>query len=327
MLSAKNNSIENCSRRDFSCSLLALASGALLPAASHAAAPQQEPLEIIDTHQHLWDLKQFRLEWLKGNATLEKNFVTADYLAASEGLNIRRAVYMEVDVVPEQQADEAEWVIGLCKGGKTPTVAAVIGGDLLKPEFATYIHKFAESPYIKGVRHIVAGLPGDSVFQDDRFLSHIKLLRDRKLRFDLCTRPDQLPADMQFILDHCGNPDYMAFLSASQRTRKADHEPDVWKKGLAEIAKQENVVCKLSGIIAKVDKEAWKPSQLAPIIEHCVDCFGVDRVIFASDWPVCLLGATLKEWVEALKELTLQYGSAVQHKIFSRNAERIYALK
>lgn len=301
------------------------------PALAHA----EDELEIVDTHQHLWDLAKLRLDWLKGNATLDRSFVTADYLKATEGLDVKRAVYMEVDVVAEQKADEARYVIELCKEGKSPTVAGVIGGDLLKPEFTAYIRKFADSPYIKGVRHIVAGIAGDSVFENELFVKHIRLLGELKLRFDLCTRPDQLLAaarlvakfpEMQFVLDHCGNADYQAFQPESKRHRKADHDADVWKKGVTEVGRQTNVVCKLSGIIARVKKDAWTPGELAPIVDHCIDSFGLDRVIFASDWPVCLLGAELRQWVSALKELTAKHGLAGQRKIFADNAVKFYGL-
>jgi L-fuconolactonase len=323
------------SRRRFTLQALAC-TAALIPKLSLGGqASQVETIEIIDTHQHLWDLSKLRLDWLKGNPTLDRNFVTADYLKATEGLNVKRAVYMEVDVVPEQQSDEAQFVIDLCKSAKTPTVAGVIGGNLLKPEFEPYIKKFAESPYIKGVRHIVAGIAGDKVFEDELFVKHIRLLSELELRFDLCTRPDQLATaaklvdrfpEMKFVLDHCGNADYQAFLPESQRFRKPDHEADVWKKGIAEVAKGQNVICKLSGIIAKVKRGAWKSVELAPVVDHCIDSFGLDRVIFASDWPVCLLGAELGEWVAALKELTAKHGKKAQQKIFHDNAQAFYEL-
>lgn len=324
------------SRREFQQSTAAFTAAMLLPSVTNSAmATPADELEIIDTHQHLWDLSKLRLDWLKGNKTLDRNFVTADYLKATEGLNLKRAVYMEVDVVAEQKADEAQFVIDLCKEGKSPTVAGVIGGNLLKPDFGPYIRKFAGSPYIKGVRHIVAGIAGDKVFEDELFVKHIRLLNDLKLRFDLCTRPDQLPAaaklvekfpETKFVLDHCGNGDYLALLPESLHYRKPDHEPDVWLKGLAEIAKHKNVICKLSGVIAKVKKDAWKASQLAPVIDHCIDSFGIDRVMFASDWPVCLLGAELREWVAALKEITAKRGLAEQKKIFATNAANFYGL-
>lgn len=324
------------SRRAFTQSAIALAFTMVLPAtAANAETGPLDELEIIDTHQHLWDLTKFRLDWLKGNKTLDRNFITADYLKATEGLNVKRAVYMEVDVAQDQKSAEAQFVIDLCEEGKSPTVGGVIGGNLLKGEFESYIRKFAESRHIKGVRHIVAGMEGQKVFEDELFLRHMQLLNELKLRFDICARPDQLSAaakfaqkfpEMKLVLDHCGNADYQAFLPESQRYRKPDHEANLWKKGLAEIAKQKNVVCKLSGIIAKVKHGDWKPAQLASIIDPCIDCFGLDRVMFASDWPVCLLGAELREWVATLKELTAKHGRQAQEKIFSQNAAAFYGL-
>src|SRR5688572_8451316 len=117
-------------------------------------------IPIIDTHQHLWDLSKFRLPWLPADGELTKDFLPGDYARESAGLNVVRTVYMEVDVAPDQKAEEAEYVIGLCQRDDNPMAAAVIGGDPAGEGFPAYVERFAASPYVKGVRQVLhSGLP------------------------------------------------------------------------------------------------------------------------------------------------------------------------
>ncbi len=112
----------------------------------------QADLPIVDTHEHLWDLSKFNLPWTKDNPELGKSFVTKDYLAATHGLHVVKSVYMEVDVEPSQQVQEAEYVIDLCQRKDNPMVGAVISGRPATEEFRAYIMKYKDIPYIKGVR-------------------------------------------------------------------------------------------------------------------------------------------------------------------------------
>ena len=261
------------------------ASAAYLPAT--LAAEQSEPLPIVDCHQHLWDLTKFKLSWLQPGTLLGKSYQMDDYLKAAEGLGIDRAVYMEVDVVPEQQLAEAEALIEVCKSGKFPTVAGVISGRPEEAAFESYIRKLAKSPYIKGVRqvlHAATAKPGMCLAPE--FVRGIRLLGELGLSYDLCMRPTELSdgaklvelcPDTRFILDHCGNIDPTAKASYVER----------WKKDIAALAARKNIICKISGIVARVPKE-WSAADLATPINHCLDSFGPDRVIFGSDWPVCL---------------------------------------
>lgn len=298
-----------------------------------------EPSPIIDCHQHLWDLERFKLPWIEPGTLLGRSYVMKDYLAAIEGTGIQYAVYMEVDVDPAQQTAEAEHLISICQSGKAPTIAAVISGRPAAAGFADYITPLAKSPYIKGVRQVLHGAstPAGYCLQED-FVRGIQLLGELGLSFDLCMRPKEL-ADAaalakqcpktRFIVDHCGNADVKAFFKPGDPRLggiKPDHDVAAWKRDIEALAAQKNVICKISGIIARVPKE-WSAEDLAPIVNHCLDSFGPDRVIFGSDWPVCLLGAPLKAWVGALRQIIADRPATDQQKLFFGNAERFYGLK
>jgi len=136
---------------------------------------------------------------------------------------------------------------------------------------------------------------------------------------------DQCP-DTRFVLDHCGNADPRWFGTASDGAESPIRAREQWKRDLAEVAKRKNVVCKISGIVARVTPGVWAADDLAPIVNHCLDEFGPDRVVFASDWPVCTLGATLAEWVGALKQIVAGRPREEQRKFFHDNAQRFYEL-
>ncbi len=291
---------------------------------SIAFAEKKSMIPIVDTHQHLWDLQQFKLPWVEAGAPLARNFVLKDYAEATTGLNLVKSVYMEVDVTPEQQLAEAQFVTDICKGGKTSMVAAVVSGRPASPEFAKYLDNFKGNKFIKGIRqvlHVPATPPGFCNEAD--FVRGVRMLGERNLSFDLCVRGTDLDnvaklvdscPDTRFILDHCGNPDLKA------------KDNNIWKKGLTEIAKKKNLVVKISGFIASSSKGAWMVDDLAPIINHTIDSFGPDRVMFGGDWPVCTLAATFREWVDSLKQVVQSRSEEQQKKLFHDNAVRFYGL-
>lgn len=304
---------------------------AVVAAANVLAAEERDVFPIIDTHQHLWDLKKFKLPWLKNEPKLARSYIMDDYLAATGDLakskpaaKVVKAVYMEVDVAVAQQTMEAEHLIAICKKGDAPTVAAVISGRPASPDFGTYLKPFRDSPYIKGVRQVlhVADTPAGTCL-GKQFIQGVRLLGENNLSFDLCMRNADLPdaaklidacPDTRFILDHCGNAD----LKAKDHTQ--------WKKDMSDVAKRKNVVCKVSGFIASAKDGKWTVEELAPIINHTLDTFGPDRVMFGGDWPVCTLSATYRQWVDALRSVVRERKAEEQRKLFHDNAAKFYRL-
>jgi L-fuconolactonase len=323
------------SRRDF------LKGASLLPAAGGVRLAMNHPDsateglytgEILDTHLHLWDLKKLRLPWVEGltgkpRTILRRDYLLTDYAEASRGLGISRAVYMEVDVAEEDEIKEAESVIEICAEGKSPMVAAVISGRPASEGFARYLDHFQGKAAIKGLRQVLHSPATPPRFcLTDEFVRGIRLLGDRGLSFDLCLRNDQLEFGAElinlcprtrFILDHCGNP------------HNGTLDLEGWRKAIAKVAqaKNPNVVCKVSGLYGNVTASEWPAERLAPIVRGVIDLFGWDRVIFASDWPVVNLGASLKVWVDALKQIIRADRAEDQKKLFRDNAVAFYRLK
>lgn len=318
-----------CSRRTWICGAVSAAATTLWgTAGSRAATLFENPQPVIDTHQHLWDLEKFRLPWLSGDgvAVIRKSFVMSDYLQATRGLNVVKAVYMEVDVAPELQVAEAEYVLDLCRRDDNPTVAAVISGRPASTEFADYIRRFASDPHLKGVRQVLHGpsTPAGYCLQP-QFVKSVQLLGELGLRYDLCLRPgeladgvklvDQCP-QTRFVVDHCGN---LGVTNTDAGLRKT------WEDGLRALAERPNTVCKISGIVASA-APAWTAADLAPNVNFALDTFGEDRVMFAGDWPVCTLRATFAEWLGALQLIVSQRSPEFRRKLFYENAAKFYGI-
>lgn len=288
-------------------------------------------LPLIDTHQHLWDLNLFRLPWVGTEGPLARSFVMADYLREVEGQNVVGTVYMEVDVDPEQQNEEADYVTGLCQRDDNPMRGAVISGRPDSPDFEIYVRRFTTPPYhppIRGLRQVLHGGTPPGHCLKPEFLAGIRLLGDLGLTFDICIRPEELGdaarlADAcpqtQFILDHCGN--------ANVQWERESPPVRQWREGITEVARHSNVACKISGIIASSNPQSWTPDDLAPYIHHCAEAFGPEDIVFGGDWPVCTLGAPLREWITALRYIVRGWSEAEQQKLFHDNALRIYGLR
>jgi len=288
-----------------------------------AGADEGSAEAVIDTHQHLWDRKKFRLDWIAKGSFLDRDYLSSDYAEAVKGLGIRQAVYLEVDVTPSQQLAEAETLIELCRRGDTLTRAAVISGRPQAEDFGKYIRRFKDSPYIKGVRRVLhAGETKPGHCLDRAFIQGIRLLGELGLHFELCLRHAEIPdaiklvdacPDTRFVLDHCGNPDLKK------------HEQ--WKKDIAELARRKHVVGKVSGIVASAEPGKWSAADLAPVVNHTLNVFGPDRVMFGSDWPVCLKAATIAQWLTALREIVAERKADERRKLFHDNAVAFYRLK
>lgn len=310
---------------------------ALAVGGSALAGSATADLPIIDTHQHLWDLSKVQLPWLKGAPdVLSHTYGLDEYRKATEGLNVVQAVYMEVDVRPEDQVKEAELLLEICRSKKAPTVAAVISGRPGSEGFEAYARRFAKNPEIKGIRRVLHSpeTPKGTCL-DPAFVKSIQLLGDLNMSFDLCMRPEELKdaaklvkqcPGTRFILDHCGNGSPDAFLPEDKQSKKPSHTAEDWKADIAALAACDNVICKISGVIASAPKGIPFVDSLAPLVNHCLDRFGKDRVIFGGDWPVCLLGASYKEWVTTLKSLVASRPEQEQRQLFAENARKFYGL-
>ncbi|MGH9746643.1 MAG: amidohydrolase family protein [Candidatus Acidiferrales bacterium] len=279
-------------------------------------------MKIVDTHQHLWDKDLFHYAWLEPLPQLDRSFRLGDYRAAASELEIDQTVFVECDVDEAQMMDEASHILRLSNDAGNRIGGIVASGRPERDGFKAHLDKLAAHPKVKGVRRILHTGP-DEVGRGTTFIENVARLESYKLSFDICVLARQLPVainlaskcpGVSFILDHCGVPDVK------------NQALDPWREHLLELSKLSNVACKISGLLAYAEPQNWKPDDLRPFVDHAIECFGWDRVLFGSDWPVCNLTASYARWVETLLALTYSAGEANQRKLFRENAVRIYRL-
>jgi predicted TIM-barrel fold metal-dependent hydrolase len=278
-------------------------------------------MKIIDTHQHLWDLDLFTYSWCKSIPSLNRSFRMDDYLQAVQDLNVEQSVHLEADVDEPFMLAETRHILQM-SAEDNPLQGVVAAGRPEHQGFEDYLTQIVGHPNLKGIRRVLH-TQSDELSQTATFLQNIRLLERYGLSFDLCVLARQLPLarriieaspGVSFVLDHCGVP------------QVRERELDPWRQQIHEISQYPNVVCKISGLVAYADPERWTAEDLRPYVEHVIGCFGWDRVLFGSDWPVCTLSASLKQWVEALSTITRDADEASRQKLFSENARRVYRL-
>ena len=297
-------------------------------------------IKITDTHQHLWDLERLNLPWLDNVPALKQGYLPADYLKAAEGNGIYRTVYMEVDAHADHKQKEIEDMTLLCKSKEEIMHGMVISGNPGDSGFSEFLEFNSGNHYIKGVRQVLHTPEQPPKYcLSTEFMQGIRELGKRGLLFDICIRPAELQDAVElcrqnpetiFMLDHCGNADpYVVNGQRRHDISSSDstfvHTRENWQEGIRQLGRLDNVYCKISGIISRAET-GWNAKTLAPTVNACLDAFGEDRVVFGGDWPVCTLGASLSEWVSALRQIIHNRPEIQQQKLFHINAERLYNL-
>ena len=278
-------------------------------------------LKIIDTHQHLWDTTNLEYPWLEGFDLLGKRYTAQDYREAIADLNVLKSVHVEGDPAETDAVKEVEWLTQIAEtDGMIGSIAAA--APLEKPNAESILEQLAEFPLVVGVRRMAWHHPNPQFYMSPELIKGVKLLAKFDLSFELCANHTQLPAaitlvkatpDVRHALNHCGGPDI----------KGGKFEP--WATHIRELAAFENVDCKISGIVTTAS-DNWTPEELKPYIQHLMETFGYDRVMFGSDWPVCTLAATYQEWVQALLWAVSDASDTEKSRLFYENALEFYSI-
>jgi predicted TIM-barrel fold metal-dependent hydrolase len=280
------------------------------------------PTPIIDTHLHLIYRDRLRYPWLAGVPPLNRDFPYETYALEARRCGITDAIHMEVDVAPGDIEAETRNVEDLAGRPQSLLRGAISSCRPEDESFPAFLERQLANPFVKGFRRVLHVVP-DDLSEGARFRANLKRLADASLPFDLCVRPDQIGkaialADLapsaQFVLDHCGVPAIKD---------RAEHP---WRERIAEIAKRPNVAVKISGVVAYADPESWTVDDIRPYVEHAIESFGWDRVVWGSDWPVCTLTASLSVWIAAIQAIALGCSVSERERLFSVNARRIWRL-
>lgn len=292
---------------------------------------------ILDAHHHLWDLGMERHPWLgtgsgdkgglDGLERIKRDYLVEDYLADAARQNIVASIHIEATWQADDPGGETAWLDRLDKsrGVATRYVAGVALGE---PGATARLEREAAHPRVAGIRDILSWHPdparsfarrGD-LMADPGWRADLRRLSELGLVFDVMVFAPQLAdaarlaadfPDQLFALNHCGSP-----------VDRSDEGMQTWRDGLRLLARQENVRIKVSDLVA-YDHD-WTLESLRGVTLHCIDCFGPERAIFASDFPVAGLHATFDEVFDSFKEIVRDSTAAEQRALFYGNARRLY---
>ena len=276
----------------------------------------------VDSHQHFWQLSQpLNYRWLDAPlmAPIKRDFLPADLAPLLKGTGIEKTVVVQT----QRDLVENRWALALAE--KNEFIAGIVGWvDLATSDCERQLLEFKDQPKFVGVRHVTQDEPDDNFIVREEVLRGLAVLERHGVPFDLLFFARHLrhaPAvaarlpNLKLVLDHCAKP------------RIKHGEIDEWKRELAAAAKFPNLYCKISGLITEADWNTWRIADLKPYVEHAIQCFGPQRCMFGSDWPVCLLAVSYQQWKETVDELLASLSSAEREMIMGGTATEFYGLK
>lgn len=281
-------------------------------------------LSVIDTHVHLWEVDRFGYEWLEEFPLLNQAHGLDDYTRVTENVSVDGMVFVECTESFDDRVarEEVQWVQSLAD--RDERIQGIVAHASLEKGGASrdHLNWLTEQPLVTGVRRILQDDPPE-VLLDGDLVEGIRLLSNYDFPFDLTVTAPQLEhvielidrcPEVQFVLDHLGKP----------AIREGRLDP--WRTHVERLAEREHVACKLSGVLTEADLDAWTPDDITPFIDHALECFGPDRLLFGGDWPVLRLAADYPTWADLVETTIQTYSETERRKIFRETAERVYDL-
>ncbi len=279
--------------------------------------------KIIDSHIHFWDPTLLRYPWLEHVPAIAGSALPSQLREQSADVNLQGIVFVQAGGLPEDGLAEAQWVSSLAQS--EPRIRAIVAyapvelGDGVRP----YLVNLAKLPLVKGVRRNIQSDPAEICTQPD-FILGVQAVAEYGYTFDICIHQAQLSEaielveacpNVRFVLDHFGKP----------LVREGVLDP--WRENLQRLAAYPNVWCKISGLATEADREHWTRDDLRPYLDHALDAFAPDRVMFGGDWPVSTLAISYAEWVNIVSWAVEGMSDEHQQMLFANNAADFYDLE
>ena len=274
----------------------------------------------IDSHQHFWKASRGDYHWMSPAVPV----LCRDYLPADlQPLLKKNKINKTILVQAAQTKEETDFLLDLA--AQHDFIAGVIGWlDMDSPAFPRELELYSQKPKFIGIRPMLQDISEDDWILRPRVLQSLKLVAERDMPFEFLTYTRHLPyiltvleavPGLRAVIDHISKPEI--------KNRKLDR----WSTLMARVAKHQNVFCKLSGMITEADHKTWTADDLRPYVEHVLKCFGVERVMFGSDWPVCLLAGSYDQVAAALQAVLKPHlDKRGETAVFGDNAARFYKL-
>ena len=274
---------------------------------------------MIDAHQHFWQLGRFAYPWMsKDLGVLYRDYLPADLSPILEHNGITQTILVQAS----NSVDESRWLLDLADANGF--IAGVVGWvDLTSSYIDTELDEISAHLKFKGVRHLVESEPNDDWLIQPSVLSNLEKLCAHGLSYDLLAHTRHLK-HVPLVAETC--PDLALVIDHLAKPPIARNEIKEWSQAFKPLARYPNITCKLSGLVTEANWHSWKTDDLRPFINCALEVFGAERMMFGSDYPVCLLAATYDRVLDSFQEVLQYLSDADREKIFSQNAAKFYRL-
>ncbi|QGY42714.1 amidohydrolase family protein [Maribellus comscasis] len=274
---------------------------------------------IIDTHHHFWNYNPVDFDWIDDEmALIRKNFLPNDLKKTISKTDVSGVISVQA----RQSLEETDWLLQMAS--ENDFIKGIVGWlPLASENIQPVLEKYSSNNLLKGVRHVVQGEPDPEFILGKKFNKGVSLLKNVGLIYDILIFEHQLPNTIRFADRH---PNQIFVLDHIAKPKIKNNEIEHWKKYVKELSKRENVFCKISGMVTEANFTEWTVKQLQPYFDIVLDTFGPKRLMFGSDWPVCLVATDYKTWVEIVKSQLAPLSKYEQNLILYENATRIYNL-
>ncbi len=277
-------------------------------------------MEIVDSHHHLWDLDLFQYEWMpEDNTILRRSYLPADLAPILEQCSVSASVVVQAD----QTVEEAKFLLECAND--FPWIRGVVGWvDLQDEKVGDTLDELMKLGPLVGIRHQVEEEVDENWLLRKQTLDGLKELSDRNLSYDLLVKPihlDQIPTvcielpDLRMVLDHIAKPNI----------RDRVFQP--WGDGISKLQPYNNLFCKVSGMVTEAGHNNWTPQDLRPFVQQVRKVFGIDRLMWGSDWPVCLLAGDYQEVMDAALFAMGDMSPQEKNRFLSGTAAEFYNLE
>jgi L-fuconolactonase len=275
--------------------------------------------ERIDSHHHLWKYAPADYPWmLEGMELIRRDFLVPELQHAMREGRIDGVVTVQA----RQSLVETEWLLDLASAHDF--MRGVVGWvPLADPAVVSHLEKYWDYPKLKAVRHVLHDEPDDFYMLREDFNRGVALLEDVGLRYDILILERHLSQTIEFVDRH---PNQIFIVDHIAKPKIRDHLLSPWRERMQDLARRENVYCKLSGVVTEADWNAWTEQDLKPYIDTVLGCFGADRLMFGSDWPVALAACSYKRWIEVVERSTRSLSASERDRLFGGTAKEAYRL-
>ena len=275
---------------------------------------------VIDAHHHFWRYNPREYGWISPEmGILRRDFLPVDLSREAGAAGVSGVVSVQA----RQTVEETRWLLELAKNHDF--IRGVVGwAPLISDRLRADLEPLAANRKLRGLRHVLQDEADPHYMLREDFNRGIRQLKDLDLRYDILIYERHLPQSIELVDRH---PNQIFVLDHVAKPRIGERVISPWRENLIELARRPNVYCKLSGMVTEADHQSWTPEQLRPYVEVALDAFGPRRLMFGSDWPVCLLACDYRRWYETVHDFSSKLSADEKARLFGATAVEAYGLE